>query len=84
VYADLRLSDGVSIQNLAKNMGTMVKQIELHYSHLQTRDEREDITKTKRTNKKANNQNDFVSEALQRFKEGKISEAALREILGSE
>ena len=84
VYADLRLAEGVSIENLAKNMGTMVKQIELHYSHRDTRDAREDIAKTKRTPKKAPAQDDFVSEALQRFKAGKISEAALREILGSD
>ena len=83
VYADLRLENGVSIENLAKNMGTMVKQIELHYSHRQTRDAREDIAKMKRKPKKTAEPNDFVSEALQRFKDGKLSEAALREILGS-
>jgi len=83
VYADLRLENGVSIENLAKNMGTMVKQIELHYSHRQTRDAREDIAKMKHKPKKAAEPNDFVSEALQRFKDGKLSEAALREILGT-
>ena len=37
----------------------------------------------KRKPKKAAEPNDFVSEALQRFKDGKLSEAALREILVS-
>jgi integrase len=86
VYADLRLSEGVDIQNLAKNMGTQIKQIELHYSHLQTRDARSNITqiKSRKVTKKADTPNDFVSGALQRFKEGKISESALREILASD
>ena len=58
----------------------MVKQIELHYSP-QRHVMHEDIA---RTHPKAPAQDDFVSEALQRFKAGKISEAALREILGSD
>ncbi|MBS4773643.1 MAG: tyrosine-type recombinase/integrase [Proteobacteria bacterium] len=33
-YATQRLSDGVQVYDLAQNMGTSVKQIENHYSHI--------------------------------------------------
>ncbi len=84
VYADMRLENGATIENLAKNMGTQIVQIMNHYSHRQTRDEsvRQNITQMKRK-KKVAQANDFVGEALQRYKDGKLSESALREILGA-
>lgn len=33
-YATQRLLEGVSVYDLAKNMGTSVKQIEKHYGHI--------------------------------------------------
>ena len=65
-------------------MGTQITQIMNHYSHRQTRDEsvRQNITQMKRK-KKVAQANDFVGEALQRYKDGKLSESALREILGA-
>ncbi|MDC1410166.1 site-specific integrase [Amylibacter sp.] len=83
IYADLRLDDGVPIEDLAKNMGTMVKQIEQHYSHRQTRDSRDVITQRKVKTKKVGAADDFVGEALKLYKAGKLSEKALREIVSN-
>ena len=83
IYADLRLSQNVSIRDLALNMGTQVTQIEKHYSHLLSRDRRAEIVKSGKAKEKATtqNSNDAVVEALALFKDGKLSEAALMEIV---
>ena len=84
VYATLRLAQGVSIYDLADNMGTQVKQIEIHYSHLTTRDKREDITKVNKGQKTAEKHKESVStleQALRLFDEGRITEATLNNIL---
>ena len=65
-------------------MGTQVKQIEKHYSHMMTKDRAEQITKV--PTRSANNDkvdDDFVAEALARFKDGKLSQTALMEILNN-
>lgn len=82
VYADLRLSQNVSVYDLAKNMGTQIQNIEKHYSHLISRDRRAETVKTDKAKEKATKQNsDVVSEALALFKDGKLSEEALLEIV---
>ena len=84
VYATLRLAQGVSIYDLADNMGTQVKQIEIHYSHLTTRDKREDITKVNAKQavvQKTDTTENAIERALRLFDEGRITEATLNNIL---
>ncbi len=83
VYADLRLSQNVRISDLALNMGTQGTQIEKHYSHLLSRDRRAEIVKSGKAKEKATTHysNDAVVKALALFEDGKLSEAALIEIV---
>ena len=90
VYATMRLSNGASIYDVAMNMGTQVVQIEKHYSHVLTKHRRAEITQMKQKKRKVTDTQDvaetqiddgFVSEALERFKAGKLSKEALVEIL---
>ena len=85
-YATMRLKQGTRIETLAPNMGNSVKVIMDHYNHLLTADNRSELTKITRrkTVAKPSDKADdgFVSEALERFKRGELSQAALTEILG--
>lgn len=83
IYADLRLSQNVSVFDLAKNMGTQVQQIEKHYSHLMSRDRRAEITKMGKTKAQDTQQNSdgVIREALAMHKAGILSEEALMAIL---
>jgi len=91
VYATMRLSNGASIYDVAMNMGTQVVQIEKHYSHVLTKHRQIEITQMKQRKRKLEETNDveaahinddFVDEALERFKTGKLSKEALVAILG--
>jgi len=65
-------------------MGTKIENIEKHYSHLISRDRRAETVKTDKAKEKATKQNsdDAVAmKALALFKDGKLSEAALLEIV---
>ena len=73
------------------NMGTQVVQIEKHYSHVLTKHRQIEITQMKQRKRKLEDTNDveaahinddFVDEALERFKTGKLSKEALVAILG--
>ena len=85
-YATMRLKQGTRIETLAPNMGNSVKIIMEHYNHLLTADNRSEltqITRRKTVAKPSDKADDgFVSEALERFKRGELSQAALTEILG--
>ncbi len=74
-YATLRLEKGdVSVYDLSLNMGCKVKQIETHYSHVVSKQRRQQITRTNRKKKVAVDagqgavmQDDaFMAEALRR------------------
>ena len=86
-YASLRLEKGhVSVYDLSLNMGCKVKQIETHYSHVVSKQRRQQITKTNRK-KKSSAENGavvsddaFVTEALRRYKAGELSDEAFLEI----
>jgi len=87
-YATLRLEKGdVNIYDLALNMGCKVKQIESHYSHVVSKQRRQQITRTKR-NKKASSaaggaamQDDvFFAVAIRRYNAGELSDDAFLEI----
>ncbi|SEN97400.1 Phage integrase family protein [Pseudorhodobacter antarcticus] len=83
-YATLRLEKGdVSVYDLSINMGCKVKQIETHYSHVVSKQRRQQITRTNRkkvavdTGQGAMMQNDaFMAEALRRYKMGELSDEA--------
>ncbi|WP_037306895.1 tyrosine-type recombinase/integrase [Ruegeria halocynthiae] len=82
-YATLRLEKGdVSVYDLALNMGCKVKQIETHYSHVVSKQRRQQITRTIRKKKSsAENgtalQDDvFLAEAMRRYKAGELSDEA--------
>ena len=85
-YATMRLGQKVRIETLAPNMGTSTKMIMDHYNHLLTAQNRDELTQITRRKKIANPSDladdGFVSEALERFKRGELSQAALTEILG--
>lgn len=84
VYVTMRLNRGVSIYDVSKNIGSQVKQIEKHYSHMMTKDRAEQITKVPtRSSDNDKVDDDFVAEALARFKDGKLSQTALMEILNN-
>jgi integrase len=82
-YATLRLEKGnVSIYDLSMNMGCKVKQIETHYSHVVSKNRRQQITQTGRgknravdTGQGANMPNDvFMAEILRKFKAGELTD----------
>lgn len=90
-YATLRLEKGdVSVYDLALNMGCKVKQIESHYSHVVSKQRRQQITRTIRKKHKdaaaagnAQESDAFVAEALRRFKAGELSDEAFLAIARS-
>ena len=90
-YATLRLERGdVSVYDLSINMGCKVKQIETHYSHVVSKQRRQQITRTIRKNKggtavgSANlGADNFLVEALRRYKEGTLGERAFLDIVGT-
>ena len=82
-YATLRLEKGdVRVYDLSINMGCKVKQIETHYSHVVSKQRRQQITRTVRKKKSsADNgaamQDDaFFAEIHRRYKAGEISDMA--------
>ena len=85
-YATMRLKHKVRVETLAPNMGTSVKMIMEHYNHLLTADNRSElsqITRRKTVTKPSDKADDeFVSLALERFKNGELSQAVLMKILG--
>ena len=84
VYASMRLARDVSIYDLSLNMGTQVRQIELHYSHLMSQNRKVQITKNSPKPKQqvaAAESNDLVSKALQWLKDGKITEEDFEQIV---
>jgi integrase len=83
-YATLRLErSDISIYDLSMNMGCKVKQIETHYSHVVSKNRRQQITHTNRKKNGAVNaeqgaamQDDvFMAEAIRRLNAGKLSDA---------
>jgi hypothetical protein len=84
VYASMRLARDVSIYDLSLNMGTQVRQIELHYSHLMSQNRKVQITKNSPKPKQqvaAAESSDLVSKALQWLKDGKITEEDFEQIV---
>lgn len=82
-YATLRLERGdVSVYDLSLNMGCKVKQIETHYSHVVSKNRRQQITRTNKKKKRAVNvgpssmmqEDAFIAEALRRYKAGEMSD----------
>jgi len=89
-YATLRLEKGdVSVYDLAINMGCKVKQIETHYSHVVSKQRRQQITQTKRKKKQdvdavaAQGVDAFTVEALRRYRAGELSEDVFLALLKS-
>lgn len=87
-YATQRLEKGdVSVYDLAINMGCKVKQIETHYSHVVSKQRRQQITRTVRKKKSsakegaALNDDAFFSEIRRRYNAGEISDAAFLELV---
>ncbi len=91
-YATMRLERGdVSVYDLALNMGCKVKQIETHYSHVVSKQRRQQITRTIRKKRKdtevtgAAMENDaFLKEALRRYRVGELSDDAFLQIVNYE
>ena len=91
-YATLRLEKGdVSVYDLSINMGCKVKQIETHYSHVVSKQRRQQITRTNRkkvtvdTGQGAMMQNDaFMAEARRRMNAGELSDEAFLAIAKSQ
>ena len=90
-YATQRLEKGdVSVYDLSINMGCKVKQIETHYSHVVSKQRRQQITRTNRK-KTAGGRADgaamqddvFMAEAMRRYKAGELSDDALLAIAKS-
>ena len=81
MYASQRLKRGVEIYDLALNMGTSVKNVEAHYSHLLPQQRRERITQMTDFGKETPKSVDLLDEALVLFKEGKLSESAFMKIV---
>jgi len=83
VYATQRLKRGVTVYDLSLNMGTRVTNIEKHYSHLLTTERSAQITQMpKRTVKEEVSTNtSMIDDAFAMFKEGKLSEEGLMQIL---
>lgn len=83
VYATQRLKRGVTVYDLSLNMGTRVTNIEKHYSHLLTTERSAQITQMpKRTVKEeVSNNTSMIDDAFAMFKEGKLSEEGLMQIL---
>jgi integrase len=82
-YATLRLEKGdVSIYDLSMNMGCKVKQIETHYSHVVSKNRRQQITKTNRGKNRAVDAGQgadmpnevFTAEILRKFKAGELTD----------
>ena len=91
-YATLRLEKGdVSVYDLSINMGCKVKQIETHYSHVVSKQRRQQITRTNKKQKRAIDvgqgavmQGDaFIAEALRRLNAGELSDEAFLAIAKS-
>lgn len=89
-YATSRLEKGdVSIYDLAINMGCQVKQIETHYSHVVSKQRRKQITRTNIKKKAASTDFDMsslgsqMSEVINQFKAGQITEEAFVAIVNS-
>jgi len=83
LYAKLRLEKGdVNVYDLSLNMGCQVKQIETHYSHVVSKNRRQQITKTNRKKTGAvvaeqvveMDDAEFMAEATRRLKAGKLSD----------
>ena len=87
-YATQRLEKGdVSVYDLSINMGCKVKQIETHYSHVVSKQRRQQITRTVRK-KKSSAENGaamqdeaFFAEIRSRYKAGKISDEVFLELV---
>ena len=82
-YATLRLEKGdVSIYDLSLNMGCKVKQIETHYSHVVSKNRRQQITQTGRRKKHAVDTGQgadmpnvvFMAEILRKLKAGELTD----------
>lgn len=77
----------MSVYDLALNMGCKVKQIESHYSHVVSKQRRQQITRTNRK-KRADSTVDgavmqdyvFMAEAMRRYKAGELSDKAFLEL----
>ena len=88
-YATLRLEKGdVSVYDLALNMGCKVKQIETHYSHVVSKQRRQQITRTVRkksseSSLETKQGDEFVAEALRRYKAGELSDDVFLAIVKS-
>ena len=83
LYATLRLEKGdVNVYDLSLNMGCQVKQIETHYSHVVSKNRRQQITKTNRKKTGAvvaeqvveMDDAEFMAEATRRLNAGKLSD----------
>ena len=81
----------MNVSDLSINMGCKVKQLETHYSHVVSKQRRQQITKTKTKKNRAVDagqgaamQNDvFMAEAMRRHKAGQLSDEAFRAITKS-
>jgi len=91
-YATLRLEKGdVSVYDLSINMGCKVKQIETHYSHVVSKQRRQQITRTNRKKVAVDtgqgavmNDNVFIAEARRRMNAGELSDEAFLSIAKSQ
>ncbi len=86
-YATLRRDNGVQYDALAKNMGCQKTQIERHYDHGTTTTRRSEIIQIKSKAKKAAkvepSVDPFVTEAIKRYQEGLLDDAAFMAIMKS-
>ena len=63
-YATMRIEDGTNIYVLKDQMGTSVKMIEQHYGHVITREQRDELTKTRDKAAQKNSGNAVTSDEL--------------------
>lgn len=87
-YATIRRSHGVTLDNLALNMGCQRIQLERHYDHSTSNDQRDEIIKIKSKAKKETataepSVDPFVAEAIKRYQGGQLDEAAFLAIMKS-
>lgn len=86
-YATMRLEEGTNIYVLKDQMGTSVRMIEAHYGHVITREQRQELTKTRDDKQPTadmaafNEKFDQVVDALRKDKSETVTEIIRRQVM---
>tara|TARA_R110002072_G_scaffold300627_3_gene478531 strand:+ start:1863 stop:3314 length:1452 start_codon:yes stop_codon:yes gene_type:complete len=86
-YATMRLEEGTNVYVLKDQMGTSVRMIEAHYGHVITREQRQELTKTRDGQMpttgmaEINKKFDAVVQALRQDKSETVTEIVRKQVL---